>query len=237
MSRMPSRGLSAPAAAKSAIWPGPGRPARSGSTPEATPVVRTALRSRVPVYLTVLPVSCSHGATICLKAASSSPPQVPITVTLPPVPPEPLGLEQAATTSIAAPMTAAARRQDNFRCCIQISFPGKTVASPLLLRCPPARVRSGPRSRRLLVVRRSRRGPHDQLGRQQGPVREGPAGDPIEERRPGRHAKVEGGQPDGRQGRVEEAGEGDVVEADDRDVGRDAEAGFADRRDGAEGDD
>src|SRR5690242_1655140 len=38
------------------IWPGPGRPARSGRTPDATPVVRTVLRSRVPVYLTEAPV-------------------------------------------------------------------------------------------------------------------------------------------------------------------------------------
>ena len=68
----------------------------SGRTPEATPVVRTALRSRVPVYLTVAPFLASQGATIALKAFSSSPPQVPMTVTLLPVPPDPLGLEQAA---------------------------------------------------------------------------------------------------------------------------------------------
>ncbi len=41
-----------------AIWPGPGRPARSGRTPDATPVVRTVLRSRVPVYFTFAPVCC-----------------------------------------------------------------------------------------------------------------------------------------------------------------------------------
>src|SRR5664279_2931938 len=67
--------------AHSFIWPGPGRPARSGRTPDATPVVRTVLRSRVPVYFTVAPVWVSHGLTMAMKASCSVPPQVPITVT------------------------------------------------------------------------------------------------------------------------------------------------------------
>src|SRR5664279_2807765 len=67
--------------AHSFIWPGPGRPARSGRTPDATPVVRTVLRSRVPVYFTVAPVWVSHGLTMAMKASCSVPPQVPMTVT------------------------------------------------------------------------------------------------------------------------------------------------------------
>src|SRR5262249_8334986 len=60
-------------------------PATSGRTPEATPVVSTVLMSRVPVYFTLAPVCCSQGATIFRNAACSSPPQVPITVTVLPL--------------------------------------------------------------------------------------------------------------------------------------------------------
>src|SRR5664280_731891 len=63
------------------IWPGPGRPARSGRTPDATPVVRTVFRSRVPVYFTVAPVWVSQGLTMAMKASCSAAPQVPMTVT------------------------------------------------------------------------------------------------------------------------------------------------------------
>src|SRR5262249_27413084 len=88
----------------SAICPGPGNPARSGSTPDATPVVNTVLISRVPVYFTFAPVCCSHGATMLKNAFCSSPPQVPITVTVLPLrlfssPPELPPLEQPAAAS------------------------------------------------------------------------------------------------------------------------------------------
>src|SRR4029079_603828 len=117
---------SAPAWAYCFIWPGPGRPARSGRTPDATPVVRIWLMSRVPVYLTVLPVSFSQGATMALKFFSSSPPHVPITLTGLPLPLLVL-LEQAANTSAAAPITAATRRHALVDCCIRSSlFPWVT---------------------------------------------------------------------------------------------------------------
>ena len=78
--------------------------------------------SRVPVYLTLLPVWVSHGSTIARKAFCSSPPQVPITVTdLPPLDHEP---PQAATTNAATPRIAATRRQLDFRCSIRDSFHG-----------------------------------------------------------------------------------------------------------------
>src|SRR5215510_11848877 len=104
MSSTLSSGCSAPSAAYSAICPGPGNPARSGNTPEATPVVNTVLISRVPVYFTFAPVCCSHGATIFKNAACSSPPHVPITVTVLPLrlfssPPPPPPLEQPAAAS------------------------------------------------------------------------------------------------------------------------------------------
>src|SRR5258705_9114879 len=41
--------------------------------------------SRVPVYFTVAPVCCCHGSTIFRNAACSSPPHVPITVTVLPL--------------------------------------------------------------------------------------------------------------------------------------------------------
>src|SRR5215467_1401731 len=105
MSSTSSRGLSEPLAAYSAICPGPGSPARSGSTPEATPVVRTVLMSRVPVYFTLAPVCCSHGATICRKAFCSSPPHVPMTLTVLPwrsllLDDDPPPLEQAVAASV-----------------------------------------------------------------------------------------------------------------------------------------
>ena len=77
--------------------------------------------SRVPVYLTVLPVSFYHGATIALKFFSSSPPHVPITLTDLVLPL--LLLEQAAKTRAAAPMTAATRRHALVDCCIRVSLP------------------------------------------------------------------------------------------------------------------
>ena len=52
--------------------------------PEATPVVRTVLMSRVPVYLTSTPVAASNGATIARNESCSEPPHVPMTVTTPP---------------------------------------------------------------------------------------------------------------------------------------------------------
>ena len=53
--------------------------------PEATPVVRTALMSRVPVYLTLTPVDCSNGATIAMNESCSEPVHVPMTETSPPI--------------------------------------------------------------------------------------------------------------------------------------------------------
>jgi hypothetical protein len=52
--------------------------------PEATPVDRTVLMSRVPVYWTSMPVAASNGATIARNDSCSEPPHVPITVTVPP---------------------------------------------------------------------------------------------------------------------------------------------------------
>ena len=59
--------------------------------PEATPVVRTALMSRVPVYLTLAPVWASQGATIARNESCSAPVHVPMTETSPPIWPPPLG--------------------------------------------------------------------------------------------------------------------------------------------------
>src|SRR5690606_2354184 len=106
-----------PASAYSAIWPGPGRPARSGRTPEATPVVRTVLMSRVPVYLTVAPVCSSHGLTISRKASCSLPPHVPITVTVAPrmsslSPPPPPSPPQAVATRARAANGTSRRSHD-----------------------------------------------------------------------------------------------------------------------------
>src|SRR5947208_3106968 len=56
--------------------------------PDATPVVRIALMSRVPVYATLIPVFSSNGLTIARNDSCSEPPQVPMTVTLP-LPPAP----------------------------------------------------------------------------------------------------------------------------------------------------
>ena len=55
--------------------------------------------------------------------------------------------------------------------------------------------------------------------------------------RAGRQAQLEGRQADGRERRIEERREGDVVEADDRHVVGHAQAGLADRGDRPEGDD
>ena len=94
-----------------------------------------------------------------------------------------------------------------------------------------------PRRASLLDVLGAGRGPDDQLGRQQRPVRHRPAGDPVEQGRAGGDAEVVRRQANGRQWRIEERREGDVVEPDDGDVVGDAQAGLADRRDRAEGDD
>jgi hypothetical protein len=102
-SRTSSSATSLPAWAYSAICPGPGSPARSGSTPEATPVVRTVLMSRVPVYLTFAPVRCSHGSTIFRNAVCSSPPQVPMTVTS-----LPLRLVSSPPSELLQPVAASA---------------------------------------------------------------------------------------------------------------------------------
>src|SRR4029450_450942 len=139
MSSTSSSGLSAPAWAYCFIWPGPGRPARSGRTPDATPVVRIWLMSRVPVYLTVLPVSFSQGPTMALKFFSSTPPHVPMTLTVLALPLLVL-LEQAANTSAAAPSTAATRRHGVLELCIRSSFchGPRTVRDPTPP-CPPRR--------------------------------------------------------------------------------------------------
>ena len=60
--------------------------------PDWTPVVRTAFRSRVPVYWTLMPVESSNGLTIARNESCSDPPHVPMTVTEPPTwPPLPAG--------------------------------------------------------------------------------------------------------------------------------------------------
>src|SRR3989442_6778233 len=89
--------------------------------------------SRVPVYLTLLPVWSSHGLTIARKAFCSSPPHVPMTVTdLPLV----LELPHAANTSAAAPAIANARRQP-VRSSIEFSpFIDRSAYPPVLLLHP-----------------------------------------------------------------------------------------------------
>src|SRR4029079_16138897 len=124
MTSTSSSGLSAPALANWIISPGPGRPARSGSVPEATAVVRYAPRPREPVYLTLLPVRSSHGLTMARNESCSEPPHEPTTVTSwppatveapgpelapvpddPPGPDVPVGLLHAAMSIIAAAVT------------------------------------------------------------------------------------------------------------------------------------
>src|SRR5579859_7718407 len=85
MSTALDRSSTLPALASSAIWPGPGRPARSGGLPPWVRVVRTAFRSRVPSYWTWTPVASWNGLTMAMKLSCSSPVQVPSTVTVPPI--------------------------------------------------------------------------------------------------------------------------------------------------------
>ena len=109
--------------------------------------------SRVPVYLTLLPVSVSHGFDHRQEGFCSSPPHVPMTVTdLPPplVPPP----EQAARTSIVAPANAATRRQRDSASASMSPFLGSGSAAVHLLHGPPHRnVPSGSRAVSLLLVR------------------------------------------------------------------------------------
>ena len=96
------------------------------------------------MYFTVAPVWSSHGLIISRKAVSSSPPQVPMTVTSwpemssPPVPPEasgagvaavlpvgagpvvPLGVEQAAIRT--APASNGRTRHRGLVLCIRFSL-------------------------------------------------------------------------------------------------------------------
>src|SRR5690349_14438665 len=240
MSSTSSSGLSAPACAYCAIWPGPGRPARSGRTPEATPVVRIWLMSRVPVYLTLLPVCCSQGATIARKFFCSSPPHVPMTLTVLPLPPLLLGLEHAANTRAAAPSTPATRRHGVLDWCIRLSFSrDRGPSAAQLLLCPPTTgyADSGTGPGRVRSGRGRGRRADDELGRKEGPVRQRPAGHPVEQCRAGGEPQVERRQPDGGERRVKERRQGDVVEADHRDVVGDPEARLADRCDRPERDD
>src|SRR5262245_46069361 len=73
--------------------------------------------SRVPVYFTFAPVCCSHGWTIFRKAVCSSPPQVPITVTVLPLRsvsfPDELLLEQPAA-AIQTTVNGTSRRSHGF---------------------------------------------------------------------------------------------------------------------------
>ena len=60
-------------------------------------MVSTVLMSRVPVYFTFAPVCCSQGSTILRNAVCSSPPQVPITLTVLPL--RSVSLLEAATAA------------------------------------------------------------------------------------------------------------------------------------------
>jgi hypothetical protein len=76
------RGVSCPALAIFFINPGLGRMAISGGLPASSRVVRTAVKSRVPVKFIFAPVACSQGAIIALKLSNSELPQIPRTSTV-----------------------------------------------------------------------------------------------------------------------------------------------------------
>src|SRR6478736_2903532 len=264
MSMTSFRGLRAPAWTYSAIWPGPGRPARSGSRPDWMPVDRMLLMSRVPVYWTLAPVWSSHGFTIAMNDSCSVPVHVPMTETEPPssppadadadalspapalaggalagVDPSGLALEPALEQATAINMTAISEPATFVRRTIRSSMPCLLSRRPV---CPgvdhrafrrrprTCAGRSGPR-------RRSRRGPDDELGREQRPGRDLAIRDPFQECASGGVPELVGRQPDRGEGWVEIGGKRDVVEADDRDVVGNPSTGLAQGADGAEGDD
>src|SRR5262245_46356240 len=127
LSKTVPRSISLPALANSAIWPGPGRPARSGGFPPCTRVVSTAFRSRVPSYWTLTPVLSSKGLTIARKLSCSSPPQVASTLTEPPIfsPPalEPVVVPppwlQAASRKLTTANSATPRHLDTMQSLLQ----------------------------------------------------------------------------------------------------------------------
>src|SRR6185503_4489818 len=234
MSMTSFRGLRAPAWTYSAIWPGPGRPARSGSRPDWMPVVRMLLMSRVPVYSTLAPVWSSHGFTIAMNDSCSAPVHVPMTETEPPrAPPDAAGLSpplalaagalagvDAAGLALEPPLEHATTSK-----VMAISDPAtlerRTIRSSmpcLLSRRPdvPGSI-TGRFSRRSQGCagrseprRRCRRGADDELGREQRPGRDLAVRDPLQECASGGVPELVGRQPDGGEGRVEIGGEGDV---------------------------
>src|SRR4051812_31577409 len=104
--------MSLPCFAKSAIWPGPGRPATSGGFPPPTRVASTALRSLVPSYWTLMPVLSSNGFTIARNESCSAPPHVPRTETvlLPLLPPVVVPPDWHAASTIASATESETKR-------------------------------------------------------------------------------------------------------------------------------
>src|SRR5579864_2367467 len=113
MSRTRPSGLSAWDRTRAGSAPGFGSPATSGGLPPWTRVCRTALRSRVPWNSTRAPVRSSKGFTMALKLSSSAPPQVPRTLTVPPILPaanESPAPPAASSIAAATTNTTAVRR-------------------------------------------------------------------------------------------------------------------------------
>src|ERR1700730_2231029 len=126
-STMLSRAISLAALAKVIIWPGPGRPARSGGLPAVTRVVRTALRSRVPSYWILIPVLSSKGFTMARKDACSEPPQVARIFTVPPLVLLPVVPPQAATRTAENANTASVRTDLRFLISLLNNAPSSNI--------------------------------------------------------------------------------------------------------------
>ena len=108
---------------------GLGAAARSGGSPAATSVVRTASWSRVATNWTSMPVCCSKGARTALKESSSPSDQTPRMVTVPPLTElEPLLVAPGAQ---AAPMSRAMMPNTSPRLCFKTCIPYPQLLSLL----------------------------------------------------------------------------------------------------------